>query len=167
MRRSTAAFLAAGLAAACGPAAAQEWIGTFEDWSVFQYVDGARVCYLSSTPLDMEPKNVRRGDVYIQVIHDAHAATRDVVSIIAGYTHAENSTVLAAIGPTEFRMFTEQDSAWNPTPNQDRAMVQAMIAGSRLTVRGSSNRGTETVDIYSLLGFTAAHETIDDACPAG
>ena len=167
MRYGTAALFAAGLAAVCGPAAAQEWIGTFEDWAAFQYVEnGTRVCYVSSTPLDMEPKNVRRGDVYIQVTHDLRAKTRDVVSIIAGYTYAEGNAVVAAVGPAEFRLFTAQDSAWNPTPDQDREMVQTMIAGSRLTVRGTSSRGTETVDIYSLLGFTAAHKAMDEACRA-
>ena len=33
-----------------------------------------------------------------------------------------------------------------------------------MTVRGRSNRGTLTTDTYSLLGFTAARDRIDEAC---
>lgn len=148
------------------PAAAQDLhLGFFDDWNAFEFVEGGeKICYMSSTPLDMEPKDVRRGDVYVQVTHDNRAGTRDVVTIIAGYTFAEGKAVAAAVGPAEFRLFTDADAAWNPTPEQDGTMVRAMIAGSRLTVLGESNRGTDTRDIYSLLGFTAAHNAINEAC---
>ena len=74
--------------------------------------------------------------------------------------------MVAAVGPDEFRMFTDADAAWNRSPENDADMVTKMIAGSSLTVLGESSRGTETRDIYSLLGFTAAHEAIDEACGA-
>ena len=142
-----------------------EWIAHFEEWSVSQYSEGGRsVCYMSSTPLDMEPKNVRRGLVYVEVAHDTGDGSRDVVSVIAGYTFAEGRAVVAVVDDQEFRMFTKVDRAWNGTTDQDASMVQAMISGSRLTVLGYSNRGTETRDVYSLLGFTAAHEFITEAC---
>ena len=148
------------------PAVAQDqWIATFEDWSAFEFTEaGKKVCYMSSSPLDMEPKGVRRGDVYVNVTHDNRAGTRNVVSTIAGYTLAEGKAVVAEGGQAEFRMFAATDAAWNLTSEQDDAMVQAMIVGSRLTVLGESDRGTETRDIYSLLGFTAAYEAISEAC---
>ena len=33
-----------------------------------------------------------------------------------------------------------------------------------MTVEGESADGRQTSDVYSLLGFTAAHEAIDEAC---
>jgi hypothetical protein len=157
-----AALLALAWAA---PATAQDWIRTVEDWSAFQFVEaGRRVCYASTTPIDMEPKNVTRGEVSMQVTHDGRDGSRGVVSIFAGYTFAESSTAVAAVGPAEFRMFTDGSAAWNPTPEQDRAMVEAMISGTRMTVSGLSDRGTDTRDNYSLLGFTAVHGAIDEAC---
>ena len=164
-RRAVAAFV---LLCAAAPAAAQDThLGLFVDWYAFEFTEGGnKVCSIWSTPVDMEPKNVNRGDVYIQVTHDNRDGSRDVVSIIAGYTYAEGKDVVAAVGPDEFRMFTDADAAWNRSPENDADMVAKMIAGSSLTVLGESSRGTETRDIYSLLGFTAAHEAIDEACGA-
>ncbi len=147
------------------PAAAQNWIGTFEDWSAFEYTQGGgRVCYMSSTPLDMTPKNVNRGDVFMQVVHNTNDNTQNVVNIVAGYTFQENSVVVAVINNVEFRMFTAGDGAWNPNPQGDGDMVQAMVRGAELVVAGESIRGTQTTDTYSLLGFTAAHRAITEAC---
>ena len=157
--------LVAPLAAVVVAQERDELLGTFEDWSAFHYSQGgARVCYIASTPLDMAPKNVRRGDVYMLVTHDIAAGTRDVVSLVAGYTFEDASVTVADIDGTEYRLFTDNDAAWNRTPEQDSDMVQAMIRGSRLVVRGVSNRGTPTTDVYSLLGFTAAHAAITQAC---
>ena len=46
----------------------------------------------------------------------------------------------------------------------DKALVRAMIRGVTMIVRGTSSRGTLTIDTYSLRGFTAAHEAIGVAC---
>ena len=39
-----------------------------------------------------------------------------------------------------------------------------MKAGSDLTVRGTSTRDTFSLDTFSLLGFTAAHQAMVQAC---
>ena len=43
-------------------------------------------------------------------------------------------------------------------------MIDAMRKGSSLTVRGTSARGTEITDTYSLLGFSKAYQAIGAAC---
>ena len=48
--------------------------------------------------------------------------------------------------------------------NHESKIVSAMKAGTRLVVLGTSSRGTDTEDIYSLFGFTAALKLIDKAC---
>ena len=42
--------------------------------------------------------------------------------------------------------------------------VDAMRKGSKLQVKGMSARGTETADVFSLAGFSAAMKAISDAC---
>ena len=96
------------------PAGAQDWTGTFEDWNAFEYAEsGGKVCYISSTPLDMSPKNVTRGDVFIQVVNNTDDDMKNVVNIVAGYTFQDNSAVVATINNVEFRMFTAGDAAVN------------------------------------------------------
>jgi hypothetical protein len=66
----------------------------------------------------------------------------------------------------QFSLFTDDDTAWGGDARTDSALVTAMKAGTSMTVRGTSARGTLTTDTYSLAGFTAAHAAIDKACDA-
>ena len=43
-------------------------------------------------------------------------------------------------------------------------MIRAMKRGSKMTVVGTSSRGTKTTDTYSLSGFTKAKGVIDKNC---
>jgi invasion protein IalB len=148
------------------PAVAQEptQVGAFNDWTVWQYMEGRnRVCFMASEPLDKQPRNVNRGQVYVNVTHKT--GIRDEVSFIAGYAYEANNVVTVMVDNTEFKLFTKDETAWTYTKDDDAKMARAMAAGTRMTVKGKSNRGTETTDTYSLSGFTAAHAAMDRACP--
>lgn len=151
-----------------GPAMAQdvEFLGTFRDWHAFQFTEnGNKVCYMASKPTRHEENNRPRGDIFLLVTHRPAEGTRDVINVVAGYTYAAGSEARAQIGDETFSLFTNADKAWARDPATDQSLVTAMRAGSTMTVRGESDRGTQTVDTYSLLGFTAAHNAIGEACP--
>ena len=61
-------------------------------------------------------------------------------------------------------MVTDGEGAWLADTSGEAAFVEAMKAGSTLTVKGTSQRGTNTTDTYSLGGVTAAMQEIDKAC---
>ena len=46
----------------------------------------------------------------------------------------------------------------------NKKLVKAMRSGNQLVINGISSRGTKTKDIYSLLGFTSAHNVINRTC---
>ena len=143
-------------------------IGTHGAWTAYSYQeDSGIVCYMASEPTKAEGNYTRRGDVFALVTHRPSEDSLDVVSIVAGYAYKENSDVTVSIGSSSFEMFTVGERAWNRDEAADKTMVQAMIRGSSLTVRGSSTRDTLTTDTYSLSGFTAAHKDITTACSAG
>ena len=50
------------------------------------------------------------------------------------------------------------------TSDKEKKIVTAMKQGQKFTVRGTSWKGTETTDIYSLNGFSAAMDKIDSSC---
>jgi hypothetical protein len=68
------------------------------------------------------------------------------------------------VGSLKVRLFTQGESAWTVDKDTDKQLVQAMIRGSSMVVQGTSARGTNTKDTYSLSGFTRAYETISKAC---
>ena len=43
-------------------------------------------------------------------------------------------------------------------------MVKVMKKGSRIMVSGYNDKGSQTIDHYSLLGFTKAYATAKKAC---
>lgn len=162
-------FLATGIALLGGAAAlAQEPrpLGEFQDWAAYTYVsDSGPVCYIVSKPVDWEPKNVNRGPVFFLVTHRPSERARNEVNTIIGYPFRENSTATVTVGDASFELFTSGDGAWAESADRDRQIVEAMKAGSTMRLTGTSWRGTQTTDRYSLSGVTAAMKKIDEACP--
>lgn len=146
-------------------AADPNFIGAFRDWSAFWFDEnGSRVCYMASQPKRDEGDYTRRGDIYVLVTQRPAENSLDVISFIAGYTYQQGSEVTVQIGSNSFRLFTDGDTAWARDAATDRALVNAMKAGSTMVVRGTSSRGTATTDTYSLSGATAAYNAINENC---
>ena len=164
------AVLAPGIGLAlppAGPAAAQaiERISDHRDWSAFRYKeDGETVCYMASSPKKAEGDYTQRGDIFAIVTHRPASNRVGEVSISAGYTYKDKSSVRLKIGSKSWDLFTDGSSAWAPTAQEDKAIVTAMRAGSSMVVKGTSSRGTLTTDTYSLLGFSKALGAINSAC---
>lgn len=161
--------LCAGLAMTSpGLAQGTERLGDFQDWSAFRFQEsGKPVCYMASQPKKAEGNYSKRGDIYVIITHRPDDATFDEVSVVAGYTYKKDSTVEMKIGDVKKTLFTQDDAAWAADKETDEELVQAMVKGHTMVVKGTSSRGTETIDSYSLLGFTKAHQAIDKACPKG
>jgi invasion protein IalB len=166
---TTAAFCAATLAAAVAPAQAQsadpEILGSYTDWTAYTYTEGGnKVCYMASQPKKAEGNYDKRGDIFVLVTHRPADSTSDVVSIVAGYDYKGESDVTVNIDGRTFSLFTHGERAWARDTATDKSMVGSMRAGRSMKVEGTSERGTKTVDTYSLSGFTAAHQAISKAC---
>ena len=143
-------------------------IGTHGEWTAYSYQeDSGIVCYIASEPTKAEGNYTRRGDVFALVTHRPSENSIDVVSVVSGYPYQENSDVNIRIGTKSFELFTHGERAWTRDESSDKDMVQTMIRGASMIVKGTSDRGTLTTDTYSLSGFTAAHKDISDACTVG
>ena len=142
-------------------------LGVERDWTAYRSDSGdKRTCFVSSEPKSSKGdyKKENRGDVRVYVTHGPAQDVTNEVSIKAGYDHKEQSIVKYTIDGKKFSLFTLKDRAWAETPQLDSKIVSAMKAGNKLIVSGTSSRGTDTEDIYSLFGFTAALKLIDKAC---
>ena len=140
-------------------------IGDFGDWSAFRFSeDGNPACYMSSEPTKATGDYKKRGDIFAIVTHRPAEKRIGEVSIIAGYAYRKDSKVEVAIGKQNFSLFTQDDGAWALDAASDKKLVQAMKKGNRMVVKGTSTRGTVTIDTYSLKGFTKAYRAIGKAC---
>lgn len=141
-------------------------LGSFRKWDAFKLTasNGAVTCYMISQPTKSLPENARRGDIYVTVTHRPKMKVKNEVNIIVGYPFQANSSPSAVVGSRSFSMFTEGDGAWLRSPKEDSDIVSAMKSGDSLVFHGTSSRGTNTRDTYSLSGFTAAYNAITKAC---
>ena len=152
--------LAVGAIMALAPAAQAQQateLGTFNAWTAWQATDASGViCYISATPESSEPAGANRDPIHFMIIHRKGMGTKNEVQ-----TNAQAS---AAIDGKSYPMVTEGSAGWLASTGDEGGFVQAFKAGTRLTVKGTSQRGTNTSDNYSLSGATAAMNAIDSAC---
>jgi hypothetical protein len=167
--------LAAGLALCAfvglaAPAAAQQQgateIGTFNAWTAWRGTDASgEICYISGQPRSSEPTGVNRDPIHFLIIHRKGMGTKNEVQTLIGYPfNTNNAQASAAVDGRSYPMVTEGNAAWLASTGDEPGFVSAFKAGSTLVVRGTSQRGTNTVDTYSLSGATAAMNAIDQAC---
>lgn len=152
----------------CGTAQAgaeNTLLGVFKAWTAQTYTeDGVSVCMMWSQPEKAEGDYTDRGEIYVFVTHRPAQKQANEIRFEAGYTLKSESEVKISIGTKRFSLATDSSTAWLSASGEEAKMVRAMRAGQVMTVEGISNRGTDTKDTYSLLGFSAAHRAIDKAC---
>ena len=142
-------------------------IGSFGKWIALTFEDdGKPGCYVIAEPDGKEGKYASRGKVYALVTHRPADKELDVVTVIAGYTFKDESTVTLQIGVQTFELVTAEGMAW-ADDEDDPKIVEAMKKGEDMVIKGVSSRGTETTDSYSLSGFTKAYNAIGKACDVG
>ncbi len=174
-RLALAGLLAGGLcfALAAAPAAAQEikQLGTFKAWTAWTGSDAnGAMCYISASPDDWSPKEVngspvRRSPIHFLVINRKGLGTKNEVQTQVGYPfHPTNSSVTATVDGKTFPMVTEGEAAWLAVEADEATFVEALKAGTKLTVNGTSQKGNKMSDSYSLSGVTAALGEITKAC---
>jgi hypothetical protein len=138
-----------------------------KDWGAYRYNDnGVRVCFISSAPKKSAGKYdpANRGETRIFVSHGPGKAEHNVVQVIAGYNYKKQSDVTVKIDKRKFTLFTIEDRAYAESEEDDDAMITAMKRGTKMSIVGTSSRGTVTTDSYSLAGFTKTKSIIDKTC---
>jgi hypothetical protein len=149
------------------PAVAQEteFLGKFGKWEAFkEFNSGKPVCYMGAQPTKAQGKYKKRGDTYVLVTHRLVEKSFGVVSVSAGYNFLKASETTVTISADTFSLFTDAGHAFAYDKAMDTALIQAMVRGAHMIIKGTSSRGTKTTDTYSLNGVSAAWRAINKAC---
>jgi hypothetical protein len=139
------------------------------DWSVFVEDDPTQ-CWVVSAPRetvntrDGRVVAVRRSEILLFVSYWPSESRMGEVSFTGGYPFADDSTVTMEIGDSTFELFTDGEMAWAASEQEDQRIITAMKRGADAVLTARSARGTQTVDTFSLLGFTAAVEDAETRC---
>ncbi|MCB9983819.1 MAG: hypothetical protein H6861_09150 [Rhodospirillales bacterium] len=140
-------------------------MATYGDWEVYVFFeDGNKVCYMASQPKLKQGNYSKRGEPFALITHRPAENTRDVFSYITGYGYKAGSEAIVTIDGTDFALFTQDETAWAPDSETDKKLAQAIREGSKMTVKGTSLRGTLTTDTFSLTGSGKAYERMSSEC---
>ena len=140
-------------------------MGKFKDWEVMIMSEtSGKVCFAQSTPVLQAPKKNNRDARLFVTFRPGEKITNEI-STTAGYEFNKNNSVLATSGNNKFKFdIKQQGFAWMTSNKKENIMIKIMKKGSRIMVTGYNEKGSQTIDHYSLLGFTKAYNTAKKAC---
>ncbi|HTJ57990.1 MAG TPA: invasion associated locus B family protein [Devosiaceae bacterium] len=140
-------------------------IGNFSSWTAWSGKDSSGlICYVSAEPATSQPSGVKRDPVHFLIVDRKGLGTTNEVQTLIGYDFRKDSKPSSTIDGKVYPMVADGAGAWLASTGDEAGFVAAMKKGKSLVVKGTSLRGTETTDTYSLSGVTAALDAATKAC---
>tara|TARA_B100000035_G_scaffold126165_1_gene107381 strand:+ start:157 stop:669 length:513 start_codon:yes stop_codon:yes gene_type:complete len=140
-------------------------LGKYKDWETLVIAEATgKVCFAQSTPVLQAPKTNKR-DARLFVTFRPGEKISNEISATAGYEFNKNNSVTATSGKNKFKFdIKQQGFAWMTSNKNETKMVKVMKKGSRIMISGYNEKGSQSIDHYSLLGFTKAYNAAKKAC---
>ncbi len=140
-------------------------LGKFKDWEAIMILnDSGKVCFAQSKPVLQSPKKVDR-DARLFVTFRFEDKVSDEVSTTSGYEFNSQNSITASSGKSKYKFDIAQDNfAWISSNKIEKKIVKKMKKASRIMVTGYNKSGSQTIDHYSLMGFTKAYNAAKKSC---
>tara|TARA_Y100001958_G_C20811512_1_gene270414 strand:+ start:35 stop:541 length:507 start_codon:yes stop_codon:yes gene_type:complete len=140
-------------------------IGKYKDWQTMVLVEPTgTICFAQSSPVLQAPKTNKR-DARLFVTFRPAEKIKDEISASPGYEFNKKNSVIATSGKNKIKFdIIQQGFAWIADNKVEKKMVKVMKKGSRIMITGYNQKGSQTIDHYSLLGFTKAYNAAKKAC---
>ena len=140
-------------------------IGKYKDWETIIFIDGKnKICFAQSVPVLQAPKKNQR-DARLFVSFRPNDKISDEISITSGYNYNNQNSITATSGKSKYKFDIAQENfAWISENKIEKKMIKTLKKGSRIMVTGYNKSGSQTIDHYSLLGFTKAYNSAKKNC---
>ena len=140
-------------------------IGKYKDWETIVFIDGEnKVCFAQSVPVLQAPKKNQR-DARLFVSFRPNDKISDEISITSGYEYNNQNSITATSGKSKYKFDIAQENfAWISENKVEKKMIRTLKKGSRIMITGYNKSGSQTIDHYSLLGFTKAYNSAKKSC---
>jgi hypothetical protein len=142
-------------------------IGQFGTWGAYSATpNGKRVCFALAKPTSSKtnPPNRPRDPAYAFVSTRPAEKVVNEVSVMIGYALKPGSESTLEVGGASYAMYTQGDGLWIKNAAEEEQMVQAMRRSADAVIKGTSAKGTETTDTFSLKGLSQALDKISQDC---
>ena len=140
-------------------------IGKFKDWESFVLLqDGNKTCFAQSIPVVRAPKKIKREPSRLFVSFRPAENIKNEISVTNGYEFKLKTPVTAKSGKKSYDLFTKGRFAWVVDNEDETKLIKTMQKASRLMIVGNSDKGEQTTDHYSMMGFTKAYNVTKKSC---
>jgi len=140
-------------------------LGKFKDWESFLLSkEGDKICFAQSIPVVRAPKKMKRDPSRLFVSFRPAENIKNEVSVTNGYEFKLKTPVSAKSGKKTFDLFSKGRFAWLSGPEDETKIIATMKKASRLMIIGNSNKGEQSTDHYSMMGFTKAYNAAKKSC---
>ena len=140
-------------------------IGKFKDWESFVLSkEGNKICFAQSTPIIRAPKKLKRDPSRLFVSFRPNENIKNEISVTNGYEFKLKAPVAAKSGKKSYDLFSKGKFAWVVDDKDEKKLIVTMKKASRLMIVGNTNKGDQTTDHYSMMGFTKAYNTAKKSC---
>ena len=140
-------------------------LGKFKDWESFVLLnEGNKVCFAQSIPLIRAPKKLTRDPSRLFVTFRPSEKIANEISVTNGYEFKIKAPVTAKSGKRSYDLFSKGRFAWVVDNKDESRLISTMKKASRLMIIGNTDKGEQTTDHYSMMGFTKAYNTAKKSC---
>ncbi len=140
-------------------------VGKFKDWESFVLSqDGSKTCFAQSIPVVRAPKKLKRDPSRLFVSFRPNENIKNEVSVTNGYEFKIKSPVTAKSGKKSYDLFSKGRFAWVVDNEDEVKLITTMKKASRLMIIGNTDKGDQTTDHYSMMGFTKAYNKAKKSC---
>jgi hypothetical protein len=142
-------------------------LGQYGEWSAYTATpQGKKICFVLAKPTSSQtnPPNRPRDPAYLFISTRPAEKVKEEVSVTIGYSFKEKSTATVEVGSTKLSLYTDKDGAWFSSAADEARLVEAMRKGSDMVVKGTSGRGTQSTDNFSLKGVSQALDRVAQEC---
>ena len=140
-------------------------VGKFKDWETIIITEQTgKVCFAQSVPVLQAPKsNPREARMFVSF--RPAEKINDEISVTGGYEFNNKNSIIATSGKSKYKFDIAQEGfAWIADNKLENKMINTMKKGSRIMITGHNQKGSQTIDHYSLLGFTKAYNAAKTSC---
>ncbi len=140
-------------------------LGKFKDWESFVLLnEGVKVCFAQSIPIVRAPKKIKRDPSRLFVSFRPAENIKNEISVTNGYEFKLKAPVAAKSGKKSFDLFSKGRFAWVVDNEDEIKLISTMKKASRLMIIGNTEKGDQTTDHYSMMGFTKAYNIAKKSC---
>ena len=138
--------------------------GKYKNWESFSLeTDNGKICFAQTIPTKRSPSSIIREKSRLFVSFRPSENIKDEISITSGHNY-KTSSVTAASGGKKFSFFSQNNFAWLLDQSEEKSFIKLMKKATNLIVKARTDKGAETTDHYSMMGFTKAYNTAKKTC---